>query len=155
MALLGFGGFATLFFGWLALRSVVRCDVNIKTKPGKFCRNDITGVSFGCGAHYWHKPVAWSRYLGAGVIERVIPIKLPILRWQAQKQTGRICETELVTSGAAPTALERPAASEDARAKDDKSLSPRVQAISVYSTIAGGLTTVAAFAFTVILAAAH
>jgi hypothetical protein len=131
----------TLFLGWLALRSA-----------GRFCQHRVTGIFVGCGDHYWHKIIAWSRYLGTRYIERVLPIET------CPSCDGRLKERSQEIPVSVTPSAEVIHEDVDTREKRepnsrDSSPSPRMQALSVYSIIAAGLTTVAAFVFTLVLAA--
>ena len=140
--LLGIGGITTMFFGWLAFRSVVICDVKNRTKAG-FCPNPVRGALFGCGRHHWDKVLAWSRYLGTGVIARVLHAQLPLLRWQAGgeqpqpiPQTGRLSYSQ-------------PTPNNSAKTDSEYAPPPFVQACNIYVGLVSGLATVAGLAFTI------
>jgi len=71
---------------WLAFRMTVPCEVRNKTRPG-FCTHPVNGLLFGCGDHHWEKVLAWSRYLGTGVLARQLRLhNFPVLRFQASRQ---------------------------------------------------------------------
>jgi hypothetical protein len=132
-SLIGLGVLITLFFGWIALRNTVNCDVNRRSKP-EFCEHPVKGSLFGCGDHYWHKVLAWSRYLGTGYIARKLHVELPILRWQAgvPPQPPKV------------VAFTRFASAIPKEAPMPYTPSPFIQGVSIYMALAGSLATVAA-----------
>lgn len=135
--LFGIGGVSTMFFGWLAFRGVVPCDVKNRSKPG-FCTNPVKGALFGCGKHDWDKVLAWSRYLGLGVVARMLHIQLPILRWQAAGDQPRPAMPR-----AGRLSYRQPAPSNPANTDSEYTPSPFVQACNIYVGLVSGLATIA------------
>src|ERR1700733_363268 len=141
LILSGLGGLMTMFFGWLAFRNVVRCDVKKRSKPG-YCTRPIKGALFGCGDHHWEKVLAWSRYIGMGYVARVLHTDLPILRWQdsAEQMRVRVTTSQLALQGipTASGATTSEAIATEARHEP----SARVQALNIYLGLASGVMTV-------------
>jgi hypothetical protein len=149
--LTGVSGIIAMFFMWVAFRHVVRCDVKRKTKPG-FCERQIKGALFGCNDHYWDKVLAWTRYLGAGYLARMLHITLPILRWQAGVAAP---PTPSSPSEPAPRVAFASVSSsatrqEPARTQQVYSPSPAIQAISIYVALISVIATVAGLALSII-----
>lgn len=132
-SLIGFGALVTLFFGWIAFRNTVYCDVKRRTRAG-YCEHRIKGALFGCGDHYWDKVLAWSRYLGAGYIARKLHVELPTLRWQAglPPRQPRVVMNSGVTSDT------------QKETQEQYTPSPFIQGVCIYAALVSSLATVAA-----------
>jgi hypothetical protein len=137
--LAGAGGLGLMLCAWLAFRMTVDCDVKNKTRSG-YCTHKVNGLLFGCGDHHWHKVLAWSRYLGAGLIARWLHLhNFPILRFQATRQA----EPALVPAGAATSPTETVSVEGGAAAADRQQvLLFYVTAISCAATVVGAVATI-------------